>query len=579
VVLREMVKDPARKIIVIDPRKSETAAMADIHLAIRPATDAWCLAGLVAILLEENLIKRDWLNQHSSGLEAIIPAFSSLSIAHCAASCGIEEEKLRETARVIAAAQSVAVLEDLGLQMNRHSTLGSYLQRLVWVLTGNYGHTGTHNPFVPFLSLSKASKGETGSKKPAKRVEKRSPVVGAKIIIGLIPCNIIPEEILTDHPKRYRALLVQSGNPLHSLADSQKMREAMRALELSVVVDVAMTETAREAHYVLPASSQFEKAEATFFNLEYPKNVFHLRQPLFAPLAGTLPEAEIYARLVEALGVVSEKDYAPLRRALKLGRTAFALRFFLMMARKPKLMAYAPVLLYRTLGETLPKGMESAAALWGIAQLHLQGNKKTAAAAGFGGLSLFAGEKLFQALLDNPSGVVFSESNQSEAWAAITHPNQRINLYLPELLPELAKLAEAPPPQDAAFPFTLSAGERRSETSNTAVRDPAWHKRGTLGALRIHPQDAAALGCAEGGLLKLSTKRASVEVRAELTDTLQPGHISLPNGLGLDYPDAEGRLQRRGVAPNDLTDVADRDFLTGTPWHKCVPARLERVEA
>ncbi|MFT0702005.1 molybdopterin-dependent oxidoreductase, partial [Citrobacter meridianamericanus] len=81
----------------------------------------------------------------------------------------------------------------------------------------------------------------------------------------LIPCNVIPEEILTDHPKRYRAMLVETGNPLHSLADSQRMREAMRALELSVVIDVAMTETARHADYVLPAASQFEKAEATFF--------------------------------------------------------------------------------------------------------------------------------------------------------------------------------------------------------------------------------------------------------------------------------------------------------------------------
>ncbi|MBN0231501.1 molybdopterin-dependent oxidoreductase, partial [Pseudomonas aeruginosa] len=95
--------------------------------------------------------------------------------------------------------------------------------------------------------------------------EKRSPVANAKIIIGLIPCNVIPEEILTDNPKRYRAMLVETGNPLHSLADSQRMREAMRALELSVVIDVAMTETARHADYVLPAASQLEKAEATFF--------------------------------------------------------------------------------------------------------------------------------------------------------------------------------------------------------------------------------------------------------------------------------------------------------------------------
>ncbi|HKY91418.1 MAG TPA: molybdopterin-dependent oxidoreductase [Nevskiaceae bacterium] len=577
VLLRDIAKDPARCLIVIDPRKSETAEMADIHLAIRPGTDAWCLAALVGILVQENLVARDWLAQHATGVEEISKAFWGIDVARYADACGIPEETLRATARRIAAAKSMSVLEDLGLQMNRHSTLGSWLQRLVWVLTGHYGRTGTNNAPVPFFSLAKASKGETTQVKSAKREDKRSPVANAKIIIGLIPCNVIPEEILTDHPKRYRAMLVQSGNPVHSLADSQRMREAMRALELSVVVDVAMTETAREADYVLPSSSQFEKAEATFFNLEFPRNVFHLRAPLFEPLAGTLPEAEIYARLCEALGVIGEKDYAPLRRALKLGRTAFALRFFYELARHPKAMKYVGVLLYRTLGPSLPHGMASAAPLWAVAQLYVRSSREAAKAAGFGGLQPFSGERLFRAMLASPSGVVFAHSNHEESWKAVGLPGHRIQLHIPELLPELAKLAEPPPAHDPDFPFVLSAGERRSDTSNTAVRDTAWHRRGAYGTLRLNPSDAARLGCADGDRLRVTTRRASVDAVAEVTDTLQPGHISLPNGQGLDYTSADGTVVRKGVPPNELTDSYARDFLAGTPWHKFVPARLERI--
>ena len=126
-------------------------------------------------------------------------------------------------------------------------------------------------------------------------------MTGAPIIGGLVPCNVIPDEILTDHPKRFRAMIVESANPAHSLADSARMREALDALELVVVIDVAMTETARLADYVLPAATQYEKAEATFFNFEFPRNIFHLRRPLLEPLPGTLPEPEIYARLVRAL--------------------------------------------------------------------------------------------------------------------------------------------------------------------------------------------------------------------------------------------------------------------------------------
>ena len=578
VALRAIQKDPQRALIVIDPRRSETAEMADYHLAIKPGTDAWCLAALLGILVQDGLVAKAWVAERTAGFDAIEATLASIPVSRYAEICGVSTDLLREVARRIARASSVSVLEDLGLQMNLHSTLGSYLERLIWLLTGHYGRRGTSNAPVPLFSLAKASKGDTSAGgKRGPRQDRRSPVANAKIIIGLIPCNVIPEEILTDHPKRYRALLVQSGNPVHSLADSQRMRAAMRALELSVVVDVAMTETAREADYVLPTSSQFEKAEATFFNLEFPRNVFHLRQPLFAPLPGTLPEAEIYARLIEAMGELSERDYTPLRRALRLGRTAFALAFFLAAARRPKTLKYAPVLLYRTIGQALPAGMDSAAALWGICQLYIQSNRKAAARAGFGGLTPFAGEKLFRALLDGASGVVYADSDYAESWDAVSHPNHKINLHIPDLLPELAKLEQGLAARDPDFPLVLSAGERRSDTSNTAVRDAGWHKKGTFGSLRISPEDARTVGCADGDEVRLHTRRGSLAVRVEITDTLQPGHVSLPNGQGLDYRDATGRIVHKGVAPNELTDSSQRDFLAGTPWHKHVPARLEKV--
>jgi anaerobic selenocysteine-containing dehydrogenase len=111
---------------------------------------------------------------------------------------------------------------------------------------------------------------------------------------------------------------------------------------------------------------------------------------------------------------------------------------------------------------------------------------------------------------------------------------------------------------------------------NTLVRDPAWHRKGAYGALRLSPVDAAALGCSTGDTLRLTTRRGSAEVVAEVTPAMQPGHVSLPNGQGLEYRSADGTLVRAGIAPNELTDVAARDFFAGTPWHKHVPARLER---
>jgi anaerobic selenocysteine-containing dehydrogenase len=145
-------------------------------------------------------------------------------------------------------------------------------------------------------------------------------------------------------------------------------------------------------------------------------------------------------------------------------------------------------------------------------------------------------------------------------------------------MPELERIDREPLLRDGDYPLILSAGERRGETTNTLVRNPAWHRKGTFGALRLSPQDAAALGCSTGDMLRLTTRRGCATVVAEVTPTMQPGHISLPNGQGLEYRDADGRIVRAGVAPNELTDVAMRDFLAGTPWHKHVPARLERCD-
>ena len=97
------------------------------------------------------------------------------------------------------------------------------------------------------------------------------------------------------------------------------------------------------------------------------------------------------------------------------------------------------------------------------------------------------------------------------------------------------------------------------------MRDPGGHRKGAYGTLRMHPSDAAALGCAEGDWVRISTARGAAEAPVEITDELQPGHVSLPNGQGIDYRRADGTVERRGVAVNELTDVNDRDPIAGTP--------------
>ncbi|GHH35020.1 molybdopterin-dependent oxidoreductase [Lentzea cavernae] len=558
-VLKEIAKDPARSMVVIDPVRTETAELADFHLQVRPGTDLYLLTALAAVLVQEDLVAADWLAAHADGLDAVTAVLRQVPVAEYCAVADVDETLVRAVATRIAAADSVAVFEDLGVQMNRDSTLVSYVEKLVWLLTGNFGKRGAQYVPSSLVPIGR-DRGHAGDEGP------RSPVAGARIISGLVPCNVIAEEILTDHPARYRAMLVESANPAHSLADSARMREALAALELVVVIDVAMTETARLADYVLPAPTQFEKFEATFFNFDFPRNVFHLRHPVVAAPDGVLSEPEIHARLVEASGALTEADYAPLRTAAATGRAEFAQAFLGALA-DPVKRRLAPVLLYRTLGPTLPHDASAAAVLWMAAHECARKNPAGVEKAGYG-TGLAAGERLFEAIVDGAHGVHITDDEQDASWQRV--PRGRINLDVPELLAAVAALGARPvPSQDEDWPFVLSAGERRAFTANTIMRDPTWRRRDQEGRLRISVTDALKLGVTTGDQVRLTTRRGSAEVTVDTTETMRSGHISLPNGFGLTV------RERTGVAPNELTAAEDRDEWAGTPWHKHVPARLE----
>ena len=237
--LKAIAADPERALIVIDPRVSETAALADFHLQVRPgaargSSPRWRRCSST----RGSSIATGWRTMRPASPE-VLAALRQVPIsAYCEIS-GVDEALVRAATRRIAAATSVAAFEDLGVQMNRHSTLVSYLEKLVWLLTGNLANEGGQCAMTGLGSILRMSRNELHP-----TTAPVSPVVGSKVIGGLIPCNVIADEILADHPNRYRAMFVESGNPVHSVVDSHRMREAMRALDVSVCIDVFMTETA-----------------------------------------------------------------------------------------------------------------------------------------------------------------------------------------------------------------------------------------------------------------------------------------------------------------------------------------------
>ncbi len=565
--VNEIKKAPDRKMIVIDPRRTEVADVAELHLQLRPGTDAFLLSAMLALILRRGGEAAEFIARRTLGFEEVRDVLLAVPVESWVAHSGVAMADVERAVEMILAATSMVVRVELGIQQSRHSTLNSYLEKLLYLLTGNFGRPGSNGLHTWLQPLFRDSHGE------------RSSVTGQEIIGGLLPTNRFADEVLTDDPRRVRAVWVDSNNPANTAADTLRFEQAFRALELSVVVDVAYTETAALADYVLPASGQYEKWEGTLFTFEWPRNFFHLRSPLFAPLPGTLPEPEIYTRLLRAMGDLPPDDQLGELRALAAeDRGRMMKRAFQMFGENPKLVPIAPVLLYVTLGPTLPEGAAAAAPLWAAChRTAMEHGSAVQRALGTTAEAPALGELLFEKLLASRSGFVFTAHEYDEIFQLVKHPDGKIRLAVPEMLDWIRRLDPAAEAVDPAYPFVLVAGQRRMHNANQIFRTPAWRKSDPDGALRIHPDDLAELGGRDGGWMAVATKTGRLVVRVEVDASMRRRLVALPHGYGQAFPDGQGNRLVDGPRLNLITAHDDCDPIAATPYHKNVAVHLAPV--
>jgi anaerobic selenocysteine-containing dehydrogenase len=567
--LNQIRKNPDRKMIVIDPRRSETAEMADLHLSVRPGADAFLLGAILATLVRRDALDHDFLERHTTGFDEVRETLLRIPVAAWAKASDISLEEIDRCVDMIVAAKAMTVRVELGIQQGVNSTLNSYLEKLLIMLTGSFGRKGTnqlHSWLHPLWGNSPNQKFEP---------------TDTEIIAGLLPPNIFPQAILSDHPNRLRGVWIDSSNPANTAANTAEVEKALGTLDLCVVVDVAMTETARLAHYVLPASSQYEKTEFTLFNLEFPTNYFHVRPGVVPPLEGTLPEPEIYTRLARALGLLpGDNALAPLREAALHSRAAFAgaLRGF--MAANPQAAAVGPLVLYNTLGATLPDGTAAAAPLWQAAQLCAKRAPEAVRRALGADRPIpddELGDALFDAVVGGRSGAAITEHSYDEVWSLLAHPDRKIRLAIAPMLDWLGKLdpAAAEAPRD--YPFVLAAGQRRMFNANQIFRDPAWRRDDPDGALLINARDLEELGASDGEWIAVRSPAGRIVVRCKVDNGMRRGQLALPHGYGQSYPANDGERLNNGPRVNALTDTGNCDPVAKTPYHKHVAVRLEKL--
>ncbi len=561
-ILKQFSKDPDKLLVIVDPRRSRTAEKADIHLALEPGTDALLLRAMIAIILQEGWQHDDYLAAHVSGLEGIRDELESFDIAAGLEICGLDYETVKTVCRELTR-RKACLHDDLGMLMNRNSTLSSWLVVILMALAGRLCLPGGN--VLPGRVSFLGSHTDERSDKTWRGTESDFPAV-----MGVFPPNALPEEITSEKPDRIRALVVSASNPLLSFADTTAYEEAFAKLDLLVTVELAMSETARLSDYVLPARSSYESYDGTFFALSYPEVYFQMRQPVIEAAGETLETAEVFIRLAEATGLVPEIP-PELHDAAQAGPSPeFRAALGAYLEENPRAAPFTAFIVARTLGRVL--GSVNLAALYALLMSKPKSFWQNAARAGFEP-GPDAVERLFQALLDNPQGLWIGKCDADDNFASLATPDGRLNLEIPELEAELAaltpaaELAELEPDPD--YPLILMAGHHMAYNANSLLRDPSWIRANRYCTLQMHPDDVSGRGLSDGQTVTVTTAAGSVQIELEETDSARAGHVVMPHGFGMVNEDGVN-----GVNVNRLTSSRHRDPRVGTPYHRYVPCQV-----
>jgi anaerobic selenocysteine-containing dehydrogenase len=549
---------------------------------LRPGTDCYLLLGMLAVIVAGELVDTRACRDRAVGFDELRAVIGDVDVVDMARRCGIEPEQLIDVATRFARASSASILMDLGAEQTRFSTLNAYLVRVLLAVTGNLGSKGGN---VYVQSFNPPGAGKTRGT-PERALVSGIAAIRALGNYAMFSPSLVPEEVMADHPHRLRAVIVEGSNPLLSFADTPRWRAAIAYLDLLVVIDPAMTETAREADYVLPTPVGYEKWEVCGFPSGYPEIHIQVRPPVVPPPPDALPEPEIYARLAEAMNLFGPPPKVMKWLGAKVARSAHAGGAFLVAAmaaarrsRRGGPGVHNRILFwsYRSLGAHLRD--PALAAIWLICQMNALGRReavlRTLGPAWRRRLPHEIGAELFERVMAHPEGVELAKlSTRDNLGDTIEFEDGKVRLLPEQICPEIRRAIAAPEPLPMDYPLVLAAGVRTRWTANTIQRDPAWRKgKGPHCELAVSVADAQRLGIDSGAVVRVETRRGAVQLPARIDDRLREGLVTIPNGFGMVWGD-----DVVGVNANELTAAEDRDPFTGCPYHKYVPCRVSVVD-
>jgi anaerobic selenocysteine-containing dehydrogenase len=539
------------RIVVVDPRRSETAAAADEHLAIRPNGDVFMLLAMVNTLFAEGLIQLGRLSEHVNGLEELRVATANFTPERMAPGCGIDAGTLRRLARELAAAKRAAVYGRIGTCTQRFGTLNSWLVDVLNILGGHLDAPGGAM-FPKAAAFAANTQGKPGIGRGISTGRRSSRVSGAPEVFGELPITCLAEEIETAGAGQVRALICLAANPVLSTPNGPRIARALDGLEFMLSLDIYLNETSRHADVILPGLSPLEDLH---FDVAFPQLSFrnHARfsGPVFAKPNGQPEEWETLLRLTAMVegrdwrADLAELDDAAFAADLQRLGPAAAAALSLQLAG-----LQGPERLIDLALRSGPYGGTQASNA--PTQQDLTLAKVKAAPAG---IDLGPLQPRMPELLRTPSG--------------------RIELAPPSLLADLLHVDAAlslPAPE-----FSL-IGRRDLRSGNSWMHNlPVLAKGPQRCTLLMHPLDATRLALSAGDMALLGTEQGELRVQVALSDDMSPGVVSLPHGWGHDLTGVQMAIasSKPGVNLNALLDDRERDPLSGNAVLSGVAVRIK----
>ncbi len=510
------------RVVVVDPRRTETVAVADEHIAIRPGTDLFFLLGVISAIINEGAVDAEFIDAHTVGFDWWRAFARDYDFARAERLTDVPRSTMARVAKEFAAADGAFATTRVGVQTSPNSTLTEWAVQTLNAITGNVDRPGGvyFNPGA--IDVPELIKKFTKRKNPAP-----SRVGGYPQIFGGPPAPVLADDILSDDPDRIRALVVVGGNPVITFPNTKKMEKALERLDLLVSIDLYLSDTGTFADYNLPAATMYEKG------------ALHYLTSTFEPY----PYVEWKPKVVEPRGEArSEWDiFRDLSRAAKV----------------PFLNNPAVDAIDRLLGM-----LGSALTPEHFATYLL-----------FGKMSLGR-------LKRSEGGIKLGDIDWGNFLRTRLETREKKIVLAPEELAAATPAAYDNTPQvSRELPLVLISGGRRAATYNSWTHNiPKLMEQLKGNFATLNRQDAESLGISDGDRVRVVSSSGSLEIEAVASPDIRPGVVMIHQFWGHNYE--SGMKTSRtypGVNVNLMHDDQVRDRFTGMPVYNGTPCRVERI--